>query len=59
MNIFRRGSPKPKEEFIVSAHAPNVATMSSQLTEKSTDFAERGRYHQSEIVKGENFDNYQ
>lgn len=33
-------------------------TMAAQLTEDNEDFAERGRYHQSEIVKGENFDDY-
>jgi potassium/chloride transporter 8 len=34
-------------------------TMAAQLTEDNEDFAERGRYHQSEIVKGDDFDDYE
>ena len=31
-------------------------TMAAQLTEDNEDFADRERYHQSEIVKSDNFD---
>ncbi|WAR17155.1 S12A8-like protein [Mya arenaria] len=35
-----------------------VTTLAAQLTEDNEDFASRGRYHQSEVVHGENFDDY-
>ena len=38
---------------------PAVHTLAAQLTEDNEDFASRGRYHQSEIVRGENFDDYE
>ena len=37
---------------------PAMNTMAAVLTEDNEDFANRGRYHQSEIVRGENFDDY-
>jgi potassium/chloride transporter 8 len=51
----RRGSPLP-EQVIVTSRAPDMHTTSAQLTEDNEDFAGRGRYHQSEVVKGKNFD---
>ena len=53
----RRGPP-PAEQIVVTPNTPAMNTMAAQLTEDNEDFAERGRYHQSEIVKGENFDDY-
>lgn len=52
-----RGGKHP-EEIIVAPTTPAVHTLASQLTEDNEDFASRGRYHQSEIVRGENFDDY-
>lgn len=53
----RRG-PAPREQVVVAPNTPAMRTAAAQLTENSTDFAERERYHQSEVVKGENFDEY-
>ncbi|KAK3087217.1 hypothetical protein FSP39_003220 [Pinctada imbricata] len=53
----RRGKDVP-EEIIVAPTTPAMNTMAAQLTEDNEDFANRGRYHQSEIVRGENFDDY-
>ncbi|ESO90390.1 hypothetical protein LOTGIDRAFT_123579, partial [Lottia gigantea] len=53
----RRG-PTPPEQIIVAPRTPAVETLAAQLTEDNEDFANRGRYHQSEVVKGENFDDY-
>ncbi|XP_064652024.1 solute carrier family 12 member 8-like isoform X2 [Lineus longissimus] len=57
-NCCRRGPPPP-EQIVVTRNTPAMETMAAQLTEDNEDFAERGRYHQSEVVKGENFDDYQ
>ncbi len=46
------------QQIVVTPNTPAMNTMAAQLTEDNEDFAERGRYHQSEIVKGENFDDY-
>lgn len=54
---IRRG-PAPQEQVLVTPNTPAMRTTPAQLTEDSTDFAERGRYHQSKVVKGENFDDY-
>ncbi|XP_013418011.1 solute carrier family 12 member 8 isoform X2 [Lingula anatina] len=54
----RRG-PQPAEEIVVTPSTPAVRTFAAQLTEDNDDFANRGRYHQSEIVQGENFDEFQ
>ncbi|XP_069106721.1 solute carrier family 12 member 8-like [Argopecten irradians] len=53
----RRGKPV-QEEIVVAPSTPAVHTMAAQLTEDNEDFANRGRYHQSEVVRGENFDDY-
>ncbi|GAB1600704.1 solute carrier family 12 member 8-like [Argonauta hians] len=53
-----RGSESGKEQYVVPPNTPAVQTFASQLTEDNEDFASRNRYHQSEIVKGENFDDY-
>ena len=42
----------------MAPNTPAVTTLAAQLTEDNEDFASRGRYHQSEIVQGENFDDY-
>lgn len=47
-----------QEEIIVAPSTPAVTTLAAQLTEDNEDFASRGRYHQSEVVQGENFDDY-
>ncbi|XP_052764881.1 solute carrier family 12 member 8-like [Mya arenaria] len=47
-----------QEEIIVAPTTPAVTTLAAQLTEDNEDFASRGRYHQSEVVHGENFDDY-
>ncbi|KAL3889646.1 hypothetical protein ACJMK2_001981 [Sinanodonta woodiana] len=46
------------EQIVVAASTPAVSTLASQLTEDNVDFANRERYHQSEVVQGENFDDY-
>lgn len=56
-NCCRRGEPPP-EQIVVTPNTPAMNTMAAQLTEDNEDFAERGRYHQSEVVKGENFDDF-
>ncbi|KAH3781172.1 hypothetical protein DPMN_158998 [Dreissena polymorpha] len=48
-----------QEEIIVAPSTPAVTTLAAQLTEDNEDFATRGRYHQSEVVRGENFDDYE
>ena len=48
----------PAEQMVVTPNTPAMSTMAAQLTEDNEDFAERGRYHQSEVVKGENFDDF-
>ncbi|GFS03588.1 solute carrier family 12 member 8 [Elysia marginata] len=53
----RRGRA-PAEHIIVAPRTPAVETLAAQLTEDNADFANRGRYHQSEILQGENFDDY-
>lgn len=56
LSVFRgKGA---HEEIIVAPTTPAVTTLAAQLTEDNEDFASRGRYHQSEIVQGENFDDY-
>ena len=37
---------------------PAVETLAAQLTQDNEDFASRGRYHQSEVMQGDNFDDY-
>lgn len=48
-----------KEEIVIAASTPAVTTLAAQLTEENEDFASRERYHQSEVVKGDNFDSYE
>ena len=48
-----------QEEIVVAPTTPAVTTLAAQLTEDNEDFASRGRYHQSEVVQGENFDDYE
>ncbi|CAH1776028.1 unnamed protein product [Owenia fusiformis] len=55
LGCFRRGPPPP-EQIVVTPNTPAMNTMAAQLTEENDDFAARGRYHQSEVVKGQNFD---
>ncbi|XP_048251115.1 solute carrier family 12 member 8-like [Haliotis rufescens] len=57
LRCCRRG-PDPQEHIIVAPKTPAVQTLAAQLTADNEDFANRGRYHQSEIVQGENFDDY-
>ena len=56
-NINFRGKGA-HEEIVVAPNTPAVTTLAAQLTEDNEDFASRGRYHQSEIVQGDNFDDY-
>ncbi|CAG5134925.1 unnamed protein product [Candidula unifasciata] len=53
-----RSGGLPKEHIIVAPSTPAVDTLAAQLTEDNADFANRGRYHQSEVMQGENFDDY-
>ncbi|XP_062580263.1 solute carrier family 12 member 8-like [Saccostrea cucullata] len=53
-----RGGKDVQEEIIVAPATPAMNLMAAQLTDDNEDFASRGRYHQSEIVRGENFDDY-
>ncbi|KAH9492017.1 hypothetical protein Btru_029679 [Bulinus truncatus] len=48
----------PTEHIIVASKMPSVETLEAQLTEDNADFASRERYHQSEVMQGENFDDY-
>lgn len=43
---------------MVAPNTPAVHTLAAQLTADNEDFASRGRYHQSEVVKGDDFDDY-
>ncbi|XP_052823459.1 solute carrier family 12 member 8 [Octopus bimaculoides] len=56
--VCLKGSQSGKEQYVVPPNTPAVQTFASQLTEDNEDFASRNRYHQSEVVKGENFDDY-
>jgi len=47
-----------QDERVVTQGMPSMQTTSDQLTEDNEDFASRGRFHQSEVVKGKNFDDY-
>ncbi|KAK6177869.1 hypothetical protein SNE40_012745 [Patella caerulea] len=51
----RRG-PTPPEQVVVAPTTPAVHTRQAQLTEDNEDFANRGRYHQSEVVQGKIFE---
>lgn len=53
---LRRG--QKQEQIVVAPTTPAVETLAAQLTEDNADFASRGRYHQSEVMQGENFDEY-
>ncbi|XP_074656364.1 solute carrier family 12 member 8-like isoform X2 [Tubulanus polymorphus] len=48
--------PPPPEQIVVTPNTPAMNTMAAQLTEDNDDFAERGRYHQSQLVRGDQFD---
>ena len=56
--FLSRGGKNVQEEIIVAPATPAMNLMAAQLTDDNEDFANRGRYHQSEIVRGENFDDY-
>lgn len=56
--LLHRGGKNVQEEIIVAPATPAMNLMAAQLTDDNEDFANRGRYHQSEIVRGENFDDY-
>lgn len=56
--FLHRGGKNVQEEIIVAPATPAMNLMAAQLTDDNEDFANRGRYHQSEIVRGENFDDY-
>ncbi|PVD31876.1 hypothetical protein C0Q70_07300 [Pomacea canaliculata] len=47
-----------EEQIVVAPSTPAVQTLAAQLTEDNEDFANRGRYHQSEVMQGDNFDDY-
>ena len=51
-----RSGPIPPEHIVVTPNTPAMHTMAAQLTEDNEDFAARGRYHQSEVVRGETFE---
>lgn len=53
--VYRRGPLLP-DQVVVTPRAPSTLTSQSQLTEENEDFASRERYHQSEVVRGKNFD---
>jgi len=57
--FFSSSGKSSQEEIIVAPTTPAVTTLAAQLTEDNEDFANRGRYHQSEVVQGENFDDYE
>ena len=44
---------------MVASSTPAVQTLAAQLTEDNEDFASRGRFHQSEVMPVENFDDYE
>ena len=53
----RRGQEQ-QEQIVVAPSTPAMNTLAAQLTEDNEDFASRGRYHQSEVMQGDNFDDY-
>ncbi|XP_041361289.1 solute carrier family 12 member 8-like [Gigantopelta aegis] len=53
-----RIGPTTPEQIIVAPKTPAVQTLAAQLTCDNEDFASRGRYHQTEVVQGQHFDNY-
>ncbi|XP_070556312.1 solute carrier family 12 member 8-like [Ptychodera flava] len=53
--LCRRGPPPPEQMIITQPSMP-VGTTTEQLTEDGEDYAYRGRYHQSAVVKGQNLD---
>lgn len=55
---YRFGQIAP-EQVVVTPGIPSIQTTSSQLTEENEDFASRERYHQSEVMKGKNFDDFE
>ncbi|XP_076456683.1 solute carrier family 12 member 8-like [Babylonia areolata] len=57
LRCFRRGGPQ-QEQIVVAPSTPALHTLAAQLTEDNQDFASRGRYHQSEVMQGDNFDDY-
>lgn len=56
--VFCRHGGSHEEQIVVAPSTPAVQTLAAQLTEDNEDFANRGRYHQSEVMQGDNFDDY-
>jgi hypothetical protein len=56
--VCRKGKGHSGHHVISSSDVPAVKTSAAQLTEDNEDFADRVRYHQSEVIKGQNFDSY-
>lgn len=51
ISFCRRRGPPPPEEIIVAPRTPAMRTEAAQLTEDNADFAERGKYHQSQVME--------
>jgi potassium/chloride transporter 8 len=56
--LYLCSGKRSQEEVIVAPTTLAVTTLAAQLTEDNEDIADSSRYHQSEVVQGENFDDY-
>ena len=56
-NCCRRGKTMTGHQ-VISSEVPAMNTSAAQLTEDNEDFADRVRYHQSEVIKGQAFETY-
>ncbi|NXT23256.1 S12A8 protein, partial [Syrrhaptes paradoxus] len=52
-----RRRPSPKEQIVVTPSFATVGMETTQLTEENADFAWRDRYHQSSLIRREEFGN--
>ncbi|XP_027493277.1 solute carrier family 12 member 8 [Corapipo altera] len=52
-----RRRPSPKEQIVVTPSFATVGMETRQLTEENADFASRDRYHQSSLIRREEFGN--
>ncbi|XP_078664905.1 solute carrier family 12 member 8-like isoform X1 [Branchiostoma floridae x Branchiostoma belcheri] len=57
-SLCRRGPPPP-EQYVVTPMFVPTKMETEQLNEDSEDYQGRGRYHQSTIMKGEEYDQFE
>ncbi|XP_033099424.1 solute carrier family 12 member 8-like isoform X1 [Anneissia japonica] len=51
-----RSTPLPADQMVVTPVMGKMGTSTTQLTEDSEDYATRGRYHHTSVLKHDNFD---